>query len=208
MIKNTEVWKIGIMIVLCLIILIWSGYTISTKWGSVYKDDADKMINKKITKIKAQTNYSLDMKTYMLMDLSTLYEEKLKIYCKRNNIAVNPEMIASDVQYYQLITIAMNDVCENITIDRYVHNNDLYRYRNKNDWDVFKANVINLYIKEGKQILTTYYDNDKVIMPVYVWMDLAEKDLYNIVEKNTDKLLEDLKTESLIYYNSLENGSK
>ena len=207
--SNVEIWKVILLFMMCLIILIWSGHTITvnTKWGAIYKGNKVDLLGKKITKIKAQTNYSLDMKTCMLADLSYLYECKLKEYCRNNSISITPEKIASDVKYYKLIVIAMNDACEDITIDRYIHNNDLYRYKNKNDWEVFKQNVKDLYYRESKQVIIFYYDNNKIIMPIHKWIEYAVIELKAIIEKNTDKLLEDLKTESLIYYNSMiENG--
>jgi hypothetical protein len=200
--KDKEIWKISMMVVLLCVILVWSGYTINTQWGSLYKNNPEELTNRKMTKIKAQTNYSLDMKTCVLNDLGQLYEEALSKYIVDHGLNIGQERIEKDTLYYRLINIAMNDVCENITIERYIHNNDLYRYTNKADWDAFKKNVSELYIREGQQILRIYYDNTKVVMPLKDWLSLGGRMIAETVVKNTDRLMEDLKTESLIYYNS------
>jgi hypothetical protein len=206
-IRDKEIWKIAMMVVLLFIITIWSGYTIQTSWGSIYKSNPNDIVNLKMTKIKAQTNYSMDMKTCLLSDLSNLYEDRLIQYCRENNANVSQDRIANDVRYYKLIIIAMSDVCENITVERYIHNNDLYRYVNKADWDAFKANVVSLYLREGRQIMAYYYDNTKVIMPLQEWLKREGPELVRVMSGNTDKLMEDLKTESVIYYTSI-NGKK
>jgi hypothetical protein len=97
--------------------------------------------------------------------------------------------------------MAMNDACEQITIMRHVYDNDLYRYSNLNDWQRFKANVVELYVTQGRKVLLDNYDNSKVIMPVHIWMKLAGRELVQVITVNADKLLEDLKTESVIFYN-------
>lgn len=204
-IKDVEIWKLGLMFTLLIIMIVWSGYTIQTKWGSIYKNDTENAVNRKMTKIKAQTNYSKDMKMCLLTDLAAIYEEVLLQYCKENNINATQEKIASDVKYYRLIVVAMSDSCEDITIERFIHNNDLYRYTNINDWNKFKQNVVELYLREGHNVLTNYYDNSKVIMPLNEWLKRKGKDLAASLGKNTDKLLEDLKTESVIYYNLVNN---
>lgn len=201
-IKDTAIWKMAVVFVLMVVIIIFSGYTVTTKWGSIYKNDSESLMNKKMTKIKAQTNYSLDMKTCVLNDLGQLYEEVLTKYSHDKGLNLTQEKIDKDTLYYRLIDIAMNDRCEDITIERYIHNNDLYRYTNKADWDAFKRNVMDLYVREGQQILRTYYDNSKVSMPLKDWLRLGGSTIYTIVCKDTDKLLEDLKTESIIFYNS------
>ncbi len=201
-IKDMAIWKIALLFGSVLIITVLSGYTITTQWGSIFKNDSESLMNKKMTKIKAQTNYSLDMKTCVLNDLGQLYEEILTRYSYEKGLNLTQERIDQDTLYYRLIDIAMNDRCEDITIERYIHNNDLYRYTNKADWDAFKKNVMDLYVREGQQILRTYYDNSKVTMPLKDWLRLGGNAIYTIVCKDTDKLLEDLKTESIIYYNS------
>lgn len=199
-IKEAAVWKIAVLFSISLVFVMLSGYTITTNWGSISKNDSESLMNKKMTKIKAQTNYSLDMKTCVLNDLGQLYEDTLNKYIEEHHLNIGQERIDKDVLYYRLIDIAMNDVCENITIERYIHNNDLYRYENKSDWDAFKKNVVDLYIREGQQILRVYYDNTKTIMPLKDWLRLGGNIIYEKVYKNTDKLMEDLKTESVIYY--------
>jgi hypothetical protein len=201
-IKDTAIWKIAVLLGIALLFIVFSGYTVTTNWGSIYKNDSESLMSRKMTKIKAQTNYSLDMKTCVLNDLGQLYEEVLTRYALDKGLNLSQEKINQDTLYYRLIDIAMNDRCEDITIERYIHNNDLYRYTNKSDWDAFKKNVIDLYIREGQQILRVYYDNTKVTMPLKDWLRLGGNAIYNIVLKDTDKLLEDLKTESVIYYNS------
>jgi hypothetical protein len=200
-VKSTDVWKIIIMVILLIIILIWCGYTIDTAWGSIYKDDYEKIVGHNLIKIKTQTNYEKDMKDRILIDLGNLYEEKLIVFCKENNINTCQNKIISDVKYYRTIVMAMNDACEDITLQRFIYDNDLYRYSNKNDWLNFKSYVTELFIKEGKKVLINNYDNDKVIMPINIWMRLAGRDLVECLKNNTDQLLEDLKTESVLYHN-------
>ena len=200
LIVNADLWKILLMIGFLIIMLMAGGYTISTKWGTVFREDCEKRITKKMNKIKTQTNYSKDMKVNITSELSQLYEIKLRQYCRDNNISVTQEEINRNVRYYRLITIAMNDACEDITIDRYIHNNDLYRYSNKNDWDVFKKNVVDIYVREGREVFLNYYDNESVIMPGHIWVSMAGRELFMIIKENTDKLLEDLKIESCIFY--------
>lgn len=200
LITNVDLWKIMLMIGFLVIMLMAGGYTVSTKWGTIFREDCEKRITKKMNKIKTQTNYSKDMKINITSELSQLYETKLRKYCKDNNIPVTQKQINRNVRYYRLITIAMNDACEDITIDRYIHNNDLYRYSNQNDWNVFKQNVVDIYVREGKEVFINYYDNDNVIIPGHIWMDIAGRELVFIIKKNTDKLLEDLKIESCIFH--------
>lgn len=196
-IKDIDIWKILLMILIVLLLFMWGGYTIRTKWGTVAKDDLAK---REMVKVKTQTNYSKDMKTSMIFDLSECYEYNLKKYIKENNINISYKRIEQDIKYYKLITIAMSDACEDITIDRYIHNNDLYRYQNRNDWDNFKLNVVNLYLRVGRDIIMNYYDDAKTIMPLREWEKRAGKEIMSIITINTNKLLEDLKTESCIYY--------
>jgi hypothetical protein len=198
-IKKIDVWKIIILISFLVIIIIASGYTINTQWGSIFKNSDDKL-NGKITKIKTQTNYSNDMKKDVIADNGALYDKVLREYVKEKNINVTNERIEKDVRYYKVLLIVMNDACEDITINRYIHNNDLYRYKNKNDWEVFKSNVISLYMKTGTDILYNYYDNSKVIMPLNEWLKRSRVGIVDVMTKNTNKLLENLKIESDIYY--------
>lgn len=191
----------GIFIILFIILLISGGYTIVTKWGSIINNSPEKIISKKMTKIKTQTNYSIDMKVIMCNELSKLYEEKLKLYCDVNNIQITRDQLESDVKYYRLIVTAMNDKCEDIVITRYIHNNDLYRYSNQNDWSNFKINVIKLFKEKGVEILKNYYDNNKMIMPLHIWSKTGDAEIQEIIIRNTNKLLEDLKIESIIYHN-------
>jgi hypothetical protein len=199
--KNIDFWKLVIMVILLILILAWFNFTIDTKWGSIYRNDTEKFVNSNLTKIKTQINYSNDMKERIMADISDLYEEKLKIYCKENDINVTPEQILNDVKYYKLIIIAMNDYCNEMTLFRFIIDNELYRYSNKADWDKFIENAANIFLKKGRQIVYNYYDNTKVIMPVQCWEQMAGRELQECLIKNTTKLLEDLKTESILYYN-------
>jgi len=192
----------GILIILFIILMISGGYTIVTKWGSIINNNPEKMIERKMTKIKTQTNYSIDMKIIVSNELSKLYEDKLKSYCNTNNINITREEIESDVKYYGLLVNTMNDLCEDITISRYIHNNDLYRYENSNDWNNFKNNIINLFLKTGTEVLKKNYDNNKVTMPLHIWLNTGGKEIQQIVAKNTNCLLDNLKIESVIYHNN------
>jgi tRNA(Ile)-lysidine synthase TilS/MesJ len=201
LLKNADFLKIAIMAIMAIVILVFSGYTVTTQFGSIYKNDTDKKLLQYLVKIKAQSNYTQDMKDRILRDLGNLYEEKLILYCKEKNIDVSSDRIISDVKYYRMIVSMMNETCEEITIYRYIYDNDLYRYSNLNDWKNFKAGVTDLFIAQGKKILMDNYDNTKVIMPIHIWMRYAGKDLVDCLTINTDKLLEDLKTESVIFFN-------
>lgn len=198
------IWRMFISIVIIIAAIILGGFTINTKWGSISRGSAQVQIERKMTKIKTQTNYSNDMKLNMLFALSSLYENKLKEYIKENNLNVQVNEIESDVQYYRLIITAINDACEDITLIRYVHNNNLYRYTNIKEWEFFKDSVKEVYNKVGKKVLLEYYDSSKVIMPLGVWIEKAVIELSNIIDKYTEQLLESIKTESVIYYNQLK----
>lgn len=200
---SVDTIKIGLMgaIAIVMIIAMFAGYTITTQFVSISKNDSNKKMMQFLVKIKAQSNYTIDMKDRILKDLGQLYEDKLTEYCEANCPNVTAERIMQDVKYYRLIVMQMNDACEQITIYRYIYDNDLYRYTNINDWKKFKANVVELYVTQGRKTLLDNYDNSKVIMPVHIWMKLAGRELVQVITENTDKLLEDLKTESVIFYN-------
>lgn len=204
--KNVEVWKIVLMISFLIIFLVAGGYTVQTKWGSIFRVNVEEQVTQNIVKIKAQYNYSQDMKISIIHDLGILYKQKLKVYITNNKLNISPEKIEGDVQYYQLIIGKINEVNEDITVHRFIFNNNLYRYKNRNDWEIFKKNVIDLYIREGKNLTEIYYDNSKCTMPLWFWLQTAGRELVQCVTKNADKLLEDLKMESVIYHQ--KNGKK
>lgn len=201
-IQNTEIWKITLMICLFFLIL-FGGFTIRTKWGYITRER-----DREMTKVKSQTNYAIDMKGAMVIGLCNQYEFTLREYIKEKGYSISENKIKADVKYYKLIAIAMSDACEDITIDRYIHNNDLYRYQNKNDWRVFKQTAINVYMRKGTEVIENLYDNSKVILPLHEWHRRAGKEIYNILEKNADEMLELLKLESCIYYDQSNGGSR
>jgi lipopolysaccharide export LptBFGC system permease protein LptF len=199
--KNTDLWKIILMVGILLVIVVgWFGFTVITPWGTITKDSYEKVIAHNRIKLKTQVNYAKDMKERILIDLGNLYEEKLLLYCQEKNIILNQDQISNDVKYYRVVVMAMNDACDNITVDRYILDNDLYRYTNKSDWDKFKLNTADLFIKEGKKVLINNYDNSKVIMPINAWFRLGGKELTACLIVNTDRMLEDLKIESVLYH--------
>lgn len=195
--KDTELWKVILLFMIVVLLLVLGGYTIRTKWGSISKEN---IAEREMTKIKSQTNYAIDMKIAMVIELSELYEDILKDYIKEKGYNVSYSKIKSDVKYYKIIAIAMSDSCEDITIDRYIHNNDLYRYQNKNDWDIFKNNVVNIYMRKGTEVIENLYDNSKVILPLHEWHRRGGKDIYSILKDNTNEMLEYLKLESCIFH--------
>jgi hypothetical protein len=191
--KNLELWKIIFMGTIILF-LAFGGYTIRTKWVSISREDRE------MTKVKSQTNYAIDMKNAMVVELCNLYEIVLKEYIEEKGLQVSYSKIKADVKYYKLIAIAMSDACEDITIDRYIHNNDLYRYKNHNDWVTFKQNVVNIYMRKGTEVIENLYDNSKVILPLNEWHQRGGLRIYNTLSKNTNEMLEYLKIESCIFY--------
>jgi hypothetical protein len=201
-IKDVEIWKVAVMIALLFVILIWSGYTVTTKWGSIYKNDPNEIVMKNLAKIKTQTNYSNDMKVNVLSDMSNLYQDKLLWYCKNKNIEISNDRVYSDVKYFKLIVVAINDFCEDTAMIRFIHDNDLYRYSNKADWENFKRGVADLFMRQGTQIVINYYDSSKVVMPIQDWVGIASAQLKTIIDNETDKFLEALKIESVIYHNA------
>jgi len=196
--SNLEIWKIVLMIVIAVIVIL-SGYTVTTQFGSIYKNDSEKKLIQYLVKIKTQSNYAVNMKDKVLKDLGELYEEKLIIYCKENNISISNERIVADVKYYRLIVAIMNDTCEQFTLQRYIFDNDLYRYTNANDWKEFKESVKTLFITQGRKVLMDNYDNSKVLMPANIWMKYAGRELVACISDTTDVMLEGLKTESIIF---------
>lgn len=203
--KNIDLWKIGLMFAIVLLLLTIGGYTIRTKWGTISREN---LADREMTKVKSQTNCAIDTKGAIVSDLCFQYAFTLRGYIKEKGYDISENRIKSDVKYYKLIAIAMSDACEDITIDRYIHNNDLYRYQNKNDWDVFKKNVVNIYMRKGTEIIESLYDDSKVILPLHEWHKRAGKEIYTILERNTEEMLEYLKIESCIYYIQSNGGSK
>ena len=117
--KNTDLWKILLMVGILLVIVVgWFGFTVITPWGTITKDSYEKVIAHNRIKLKTQVNYAKDMKERILIDLGNLYEEKLLLYCQEKNIILNQDQISNDVKYYRVVVMAMNDACDNITVDR------------------------------------------------------------------------------------------
>lgn len=197
-ITNVETWKIFLTGMIVLTLILWSGYSVRTQWGTISKEDIAK---REMTKVKSQTNCAIDMKSAMVLGLCTQYEQTLREYVNEKKLNVLESKIKSDIKYYKLIAIAMSDACEDITINRYIHNNDLYRYKNKNDWDVFKSNAINIYMRKGTEIIENFYDDSKVILPLREWHKRAGKEIFQILSKNANEMLEYLKIESCIFFN-------
>jgi hypothetical protein len=198
-IKNIETWKIILMGIIILSVA-FSGINVKTKWISFSR------ANKEMTKVKAQTNNAIDMKNAMVVELCNLYEIVLREFIKDKNLDIPYSKIKSDVKYYKLIAIAMSDACEDITIDRYIHNNDLYRYQNQNDWIAFKQNVVNVYMRKGTEIIENLYDNSKVILPLNEWHQRGGLRIYNTLSKNSNEMLEFLKKESCIFHKQGNGG--
>lgn len=63
-------------------------------------------------------------------------------------------------------------------------------------------------MRKGTEVIENLYDNSKVILPLHEWHKRAGKEIYNILEKNTDEMLEYLKIESCIFYNQNNGGSQ
>ena len=61
-------------------------------------------------------------------------------------------------------------------------------------------NAINIYMRKGTEVITNCYDDSKVILPLHEWHKRARIEIFTILSKNTDKMLEYLKIESCIYY--------
>lgn len=105
-IKDIDIWKILLMILIVLLLFMWGGYTIRTKWGTIAKDDLAEM---EMVKVKSQTNRAIDMKGAMISDLCFQYEFTLREYIKEKGYNVSEDRIKVDIKYYKLIVIAMND---------------------------------------------------------------------------------------------------
>jgi len=189
---------VGLGIIILFIAVFIGGFTINTKWGSIFKNDTNEKINQKITKIKAQINYNKDMKTSVLFAIGQLYGQILREYIIEKNLIVEDKIVLSNIKYYRLIVKAINDECESITIDRYILDNNLYRFKNENDWQDFVDNIVQLYLDTGKQVLIDNYDNNLVVMPLHEWVVRAGKGLNEILTEHTQKLLKNLKMESII----------
>lgn len=106
-VKNIDIWKIGLLIIIALLLFALGGYTIRTRWGTIAKEDLAK---REMTKVKSQTNYALDMKDAMVVDLCDQYESTLRNYVIEKGYTVSYNRIKLDVKYYKLIAIAMSDV--------------------------------------------------------------------------------------------------
>lgn len=193
---------VGIIIIFTLIII--NNFTIETKWGSLAKSNCDKFISKYKTKINTQYTYSIHMKNFISNDLPQQYEKTLRKYIKQNNLNINEKTIQSDVKYYTLLTIAMNDVCEDETINTMIIKNDLYRYEG-DKWIEFKKYIFDIFFSKGTEILNTYYDDNKVVMPIAFWISDAKDDIALIINKRSDTLLNHLRTESILYHKVLNN---
>jgi hypothetical protein len=201
--KGVMIMIIAIIILSITIIMtvLGGGYTFSSMWFSLSKKD------KLITKIKAQTNYSIDMKKQMKSRIGSLYEVKLKEYIKEEELSVPYPKIESDVKDYKKIVIKINDNLEDLTLSRYIYNNDLYRYSNPVHWKQVKDKAIQLFSNIGRDILINNYEHSKMTMPLKVWIEKAHKELQIIIKEETYYLMDSLKMESDIYY-KYHNGRK
>lgn len=193
---------VGIVIAIMMML---GGYSVYTKWGSLSKESIFKNIEKKLEKIKTQTDFSGVMKLNITMDINKLYGACLVDYAKDNSIQLTKEQIKKDKKYYELISNTINDICEGITMYSYIFDNDLYKYKEKTRWDKFKAKAIDRYDRKGKLLVDEFYDDTKVIMPLFEWGRRGGRDLGLLLHKHAGELLEELKTESELY-NDYERG--
>ena len=195
--KKYWVYLVGIIIIAVASLLM--NYNIESRWVSIVKQNS-KTIDRYKNKIKVQYSYSIDMKEAMKEALPKFYQRKLRDYILQNNIQVTERRILSDIKYYKLVTIAICNQCEDITLDRYILTNDLYRYKGLEEWRKFRKDAFIKYMVQGRQVMTTYYDDSKVIMPVREWVKV-NNEISKIVEEESFKLLEGLRAESILYHN-------